>query len=123
MSGGGKREGDSHEEDGCCANLIVYRSGLPSEFQPGQCAGHGGQDRLADAPGARHREQLRKELGGWPQGMPVILEGTFGWGWMSDELRAAAPNALWPRGPMAGPSGQPAAGPVAPARPQFKWAG
>jgi transposase len=36
-----------------------------------------------------NREALRKELGSWPRGTPVILEGTFGWGWMSDELRLA----------------------------------
>ncbi len=35
------------------------------------------------------RDQLRTDLGRWPQQTPVILEGTFGWGWMSDELSAA----------------------------------
>jgi len=35
------------------------------------------------------REALRKELRDWPEGTPVILEGTFGWGWLSDELAAA----------------------------------
>jgi len=35
------------------------------------------------------RAALRKQLAGWPAGTPVILEGTFGWGWMSDELRLA----------------------------------
>ena len=35
------------------------------------------------------REALRSSLSRWPQGTPVILEGTFGWGWMSDELAAA----------------------------------
>jgi transposase len=35
------------------------------------------------------RNELKKELSSWPQGTPVILEGTFGWGWMSDELREA----------------------------------
>lgn len=37
----------------------------------------------------RDRPCLRKELGGWPRGAPAILESTFGWGWLSDELRAA----------------------------------
>jgi transposase len=32
------------------------------------------------------REALRKKLSKWPAGTPVILEGTFGWGWMCDEL-------------------------------------
>ena len=35
------------------------------------------------------RQALRRQLDDWPQGTPVILEGTFGWGWLSDELRAA----------------------------------
>ena len=35
------------------------------------------------------RGKMRKQLGAWPPGTPVILEGTFGWGWMSDELRSA----------------------------------
>jgi transposase len=35
------------------------------------------------------RQGLRQELAKWPAGTPVILEGTFGWGWISDELREA----------------------------------
>ncbi len=37
----------------------------------------------------RDRSQLREALSAWPAGTPVILEGTFGWGWMSDELLRA----------------------------------
>ena len=29
------------------------------------------------------RLELREQLGRWPKGTPVILEGTFGWGWFS----------------------------------------
>ena len=35
------------------------------------------------------RRPLREELQTWPKGAPVVLEGTFGWGWWSDELSAA----------------------------------
>jgi len=35
------------------------------------------------------RRRLREELARWPKGTPVILEGTFGWGWMADELKEA----------------------------------
>jgi len=35
------------------------------------------------------RLELREQLGRWPKGTPVILEGTFGWGWLSDEMAAA----------------------------------
>lgn len=34
------------------------------------------------------REKLREELKRLPK-VPVVLEGSFGWGWMSDELTAA----------------------------------
>ena len=35
------------------------------------------------------RELLREQLRAWPVGTPVILEATFGWSWMCDELTAA----------------------------------
>lgn len=35
------------------------------------------------------RQQLRAELARWPAGTPVILEGTFGWGWIADEIQQA----------------------------------
>ena len=35
------------------------------------------------------RPRMRERLADWPNGAPVVLEGTFGWGWMSDELTAA----------------------------------
>ncbi len=37
----------------------------------------------------RDRQALHEGLREWPEGTPVILEGTFGWGWLSDELGAA----------------------------------
>jgi transposase len=36
-----------------------------------------------------NRPVLRQELGRWPAGTPVVLEGSFGWGWMADELQEA----------------------------------
>ena len=38
-----------------------------------------------------HRDHrlLPEDLGLWPKGTPVILEGTFGWGWLSEALKAA----------------------------------
>jgi transposase len=38
------------------------------------------------------RQELRRKLAGWPK-VPVVLEGTFGWGWISDELNAAGQQA------------------------------
>lgn len=37
----------------------------------------------------RNRAEMREQLCRWPAGKPVVLEGTFGWGWMADELQAA----------------------------------
>src|SRR2546425_1354116 len=34
------------------------------------------------------RETLLRQLSDWPQGTPVVLESTFGWSWLSDELSA-----------------------------------
>jgi transposase len=34
------------------------------------------------------RRPLRRALAEWPR-VPVVLEGTFGWGWLSDELKNA----------------------------------
>jgi hypothetical protein len=35
------------------------------------------------------RDAMGKRLRTWPAGTPVVLEGTFGWGWITDELQAA----------------------------------
>lgn len=35
------------------------------------------------------RIKLHEQLSSLPKGTPVILEGTFGWGWLSDEMLAA----------------------------------
>jgi transposase len=40
----------------------------------------------------KDRTRLRERIGQWPKGTPVVLESTFGWGWLSDELLAAGLN-------------------------------
>lgn len=37
----------------------------------------------------RDREALRRRLAQWPKGVPVVMEASFGWGWLSDEMKAA----------------------------------
>jgi transposase len=32
------------------------------------------------------RAELREHLNHWPKGVPVVLEASFGWGWLSDLL-------------------------------------
>jgi len=35
------------------------------------------------------RNQLRQRLSRWPRGTPIVLEASFGWGWLSDLLDEA----------------------------------
>ena len=37
----------------------------------------------------KDRDDLRKRLEDWPRGIPVILESSFGWEWMCEELEQA----------------------------------
>jgi transposase len=39
----------------------------------------------------RHEDRaaLRQQVSRWPRGTPVVLEASFGWGWLADEWRAA----------------------------------
>jgi len=37
----------------------------------------------------RERERLRERVRRWPKGLPVVLEASFGWGWLSDVLEEA----------------------------------
>jgi transposase len=43
------------------------------------------RERLDHARRAGLREQVRR----WPQGIPIVLEASFGWGWLSDVLSEA----------------------------------
>lgn len=42
----------------------------------------------------RDRGELRKRLVAWPPGIPVILESSFGWEWMCEELKRAGLEPL-----------------------------
>lgn len=37
----------------------------------------------------RQRAELRERVNRWPKGIPVVLEASFGWGWLSDVLQEA----------------------------------
>ncbi len=37
----------------------------------------------------RHRKELQERLNRWPTGIPVVMEASFGWGWLSDLLEEA----------------------------------
>ena len=56
--------------------LDVHRtfSNLTERDALGKVIGRGRLDH-------RDRTRLRERLGEWPEGTPVVLESTFGWGW------------------------------------------
>ena len=35
------------------------------------------------------RKELREHLSRWPKGLPVVMEASFGWGWLSDLMEEA----------------------------------
>ena len=41
------------------------------------------------------REQLQKRLSSWPRGIPVVMEASFGWGWLSDLVEDALVKRQW----------------------------
>jgi transposase len=49
------------------------------------------QQRLLWRQRLEHRDRpaLRARLSHWPAGTPVVLEGSFGWSWLADELMQA----------------------------------
>jgi transposase len=38
------------------------------------------------------RAAMRAQMGRWPKGIPIVLEASFGWDWVSDELERAGLN-------------------------------
>ena len=38
------------------------------------------------------RQKLRRRLSQWPSGIPVVMEASFGWGWLSDLLEEEGMN-------------------------------
>jgi transposase len=38
------------------------------------------------------RQKLRRRLSQWPSGIPVVMEASFGWGWLSDLLEEKGMN-------------------------------
>jgi transposase len=62
--------------------------GLDSHRKFSVVTGRDSQARIVWRERLEHadRARLRATLAAWPREVPVVLEATFGWGWMSDEL-------------------------------------
>ncbi len=66
----------------------VTQIGLDSHRKFSTVTGRDGQGKVVWRQRLEHRDrhELREHLRTWPAGTPVVLEGTFGWGWLSDEM-------------------------------------
>jgi hypothetical protein len=94
-------QGDSHGKK----KATVTQIGLEVHREFSLASGRdGATQRIILRQRLKHadREQLRERLLHWPQGVPVILEATFGWGWMSDlaasQTERSVPSYSIPRG-------------------------
>lgn len=69
----------------------VAQIGLDGHRTFSNATARDGQGRVMWRQRLEHRDRpaLAAELGRWPAGTPVVLEATFGWGWLSDELADA----------------------------------
>lgn len=69
----------------------VTQMGLDAHRTFSKVTGRDSAGKIACRVRLDHRDHglLREDLALWPKGTPVILEGTFGWGWLSDALQGA----------------------------------
>jgi len=81
---------DSNKETAMRRNAKVTHMGLDIHRNFSQATARGEQGERLWRARLEHadRQVLRQQLTQWPK-VPVVLEATFGWGWMSDELALA----------------------------------
>lgn len=67
----------------------IAQAGLDNHKNFSRLSGRDATGRIVFRQRLEHkdREALRENLRLLPPGTPVVLEGTFGWGWISDELK------------------------------------
>lgn len=72
-------------------NGIVAQIGMDAHRRFSMVTARDAEGRILWRERLRHENRglLRAALAAWPKGVPVILEATFGWGWLSDEVAAA----------------------------------
>ena len=68
----------------------VARIGMDIHRNFSKVTGRDEQQRVVWRQMLKHRDRaaLRQVLAKWLAGTPVVLEGTFGWSWLADELAA-----------------------------------
>jgi transposase len=70
--------------------LKVTQAGLDNHRNFSRLTGRDASGKIVVRRRLEHKDRkaLREDLRLLPARTPVVLEGTFGWGWMSDELKA-----------------------------------
>ena len=71
--------------------LIVTHLGLDNHRAFSRVTARDAENRLVWRQRLEHRDRqvVREQMRSWPAGIPVVLECTFGWAWMTDELLAS----------------------------------
>jgi transposase len=64
----------------------VACSGMDVHYKFSKVTFRDGQGEIVRRERLDHpdRQKLRERLSQWPKGLPVVLEASFGWGWISD---------------------------------------
>jgi transposase len=72
-------------------NESVARIGMDVHRTFSKVTARDAQQRIVWRQRLEHRERadLRRRLARWPTSTPVVLEGSFGWSWLADELSRA----------------------------------
>ena len=72
-------------------NEKVAHVGLDHHKNFGRVTARDAQGRIVERQRLEYRDRasLREQMKAWPPGTPVVLEGSFGWSWICDELESA----------------------------------
>ena len=68
----------------------VYESvtggGMDVHYKSSEVTMRDAQGRVVRRERLEHRDRaaLRKKLSGWPREVPMVMEASFGWGWLAD---------------------------------------
>ena len=69
----------------------VAAGGMDVHYKFSQVTMRDAQARIVRRERLDHpdRKQLRERLAQWPPGVPFVMEASFGWGWLADEMKGA----------------------------------
>jgi transposase len=72
-------------------DLTVTAAGVDVHYHFSRAALVNAQGQVVQRERLEHRDRqaLRRKLEHWPKGLTVVLEASFGWGWLSDVMEQA----------------------------------